>query len=136
MLVLHPNISTATAWIAANVSVAAGWAAVDETVADGISDAMAVERFDVAAGVTVELNVGGGMINGVGVTMGGVPVGTGESAGKGWGATPQTSHAPRKNASRMQVVIRFMKRLYLSLPVELRSHREICMVGAQGQPNS
>jgi hypothetical protein len=83
MLVLHPRISTAIDWIAVKVFVAEGCIDVGDAVAVGVSELAAVGGTEVTTGVTEALNVGGWMISTVGVTIGGVPVGTGDSTGKG-----------------------------------------------------
>lgn len=97
MLVSQPNMTRFTGCTGASVSVSVGGMSVKVDVGDGANVFSAVTgeitvTFEDGVWVWVFIKMGGGMINGVAVTMPGVNDGAGVQTGNVWGAIPRTSH--------------------------------------------
>lgn len=95
MLVSQPNMTRFTGCTGASVSVSVGGMSVKVDVGDGANVFSAVTgeiTVTFEDGVWVFIKMGGGMINGVAVTMPGVNDGAGVQTGNVWGAIPRTSH--------------------------------------------
>lgn len=115
MLVLQPNITRFTDWTGASVKVSVGRLGVKVGVGDGVVVFSAVTG-DITVtfedGVTVLTKTGGGIMNGVGVTIPGVSDGMGVQTGNVCGATPQTSHELINTAKKRKQKNFFILLLY------------------------
>jgi len=108
-LVLQPRISTSTDCIVGWVLVGDGRAGI--IVGVGSAESVVEEGVDglpVSLGVGVKSNTGGGMMNGVAVTMAGVLDGMGDWTGNGWGATPPMSQDERRKARKKPMMKMFL----------------------------
>lgn len=86
-------------------------------VGDGVNVFSAVTgeitvTFEDGVWVWVFIKMGGGMINGVAVTMPGVDEEIGVQTGNGWGATPQPSHELINIAKKRNKINFFIFLLY------------------------
>lgn len=115
MLVLQPSIIRFTDRIGAGVCVSVGRMGVNVGVWDGVIVLSAVTgkiTVTFETGVSVFTKIGGGMMNGVGVTMSGVKEGMGVQTGNDCGATPQTSHELINDVKKRKQISFFIHLLY------------------------
>lgn len=113
MLVSQPNMTRFTDCMGASVKVTVGGLSVKVVVDVGVSVFSGVTgeitvTFEEGGWLWVFIKTGGGMINGVAVTMPGVNDGAGVQTGNVWGAIPRTSQEVINIAARKVKTIFFI----------------------------